>query len=394
MMAIALSGPVPATAQTGPESIRVEMPQSAPNISRVAVRGDSVFFWDQFGLLGDAYVYDRRRKNFARTKLPADVIALASGGRGVPDVTGLKVADSLAIGEVRLPDGQPSHVIWVAEAWNIALRGPRVAAEQRWRRGRRLPSVPEFIADEIGPSTPSDWAPIRILSFAVDSNAVWLGLDRQYQMFQDFALGGLIRVDRRTLAVSVVEDTAVMRAAIEQITPDGSGGYFLLVDGRVARFSPLSRRTSMVPLPPVRRADQFAFANDTFFLAAGEIVIADAQRRTSLTRGFTFEIIGDSVIPSLTDSVVTPSWDFLAARGLADHLHIEPVGPWMRAALGRVKTVALEFFFRGDRQPVTIPIDSLQADTSGYAGECWTVRRGSMWTVFGIPRCARSSGRR
>ena len=369
MLVIALTGPAHAIAQTRQAPIRIEMPQSAPNINRVALRGDSVFFWDRFGFLGDAYAYDRRRKTFARVKLPPDVIALASQGRDVPYVDGLKLVDSLSIAEVRLPTGAPSHVVRVAESRNIALRAPRVAAEQRWRQARSLSVKPEFIADEMGPSTPTDWAPINILSFAIDSNAVWLGLDREYQLFQDLALGGLMRVDRRTLAVSVVEDTAILRTSIAQITPDGAGRYFLLADGRVAQFDPSSGRASMVPLAPVPHTNQFAFVNDTFFLAAGGIVIADARRRTSRARGFTFEIIGDSVIPLLTDSVVSPSWDFLAARGLADHLHIEPIGPWMRAALGRVKAVALEFFFSGDQQPVSIPIDSLPTDTSGYGGE-------------------------
>ena len=368
--AAALAQASAAGAQYPDRAIWVHVAPAAPSISEILLRGDSAFFRDPSAADGGAYVFNRRTRSFARVRAPEGM----QGSLNIRTFShldeGMPLVDSLALVMVELPDGNRSHVVRVAGKRTIGLRGVRVAAEQRWRRARGLSPTPEFI-DEAVPHAPEDWSPVDVMSFAVDSAAVWLGLYWPEGSYHDFALGGLMRLDRRTHGVSVVADTSLMHASIRQIVADGKGGYLLQLDGTIARFDTSTRRSRRVAVP-VANVQQMALANDTLFIAgASEIAVMDLQSNAVVSRGFRLELVGDSAVYALVDSTVEPSLAFRAALGVAEKYRIAPLGAWMRAALPMVKPVALEYFFPGDRQSLRFALDSTgtAAELSVYTEE-------------------------
>ena len=351
-----LTAPAPASAQYPDGTMHVDWAPATPAITRVALRNDSAFFHDPDAADGSAYVFDRRARTFARVRAPADIPEPFNSRRYVEDSDWVTLVDSLELAMVELPDGSRSHVVRVAGKRNIPLRGVRVAAEQRWRRARGLPATPP-IPDGDMRYVKEDWSPIDVMSFAVDSAAIWLGLYSPHE-YEEFALGGMLRIDRRTHEVVVIADTAVMHATIGQIVADGKGGYLLRVDGAIARFDTATRRIRRLDVG-VHDVQRFALANDTLFVAGTwAIAVADLRSGAVISRGFELKIVGDSAIHALADSTVEPTVNFRAALGVARRLPISPLGAWMRAAVGRVRPVSIEYYFPGDRQSVRLGVDS------------------------------------
>ena len=361
-LAAALLGASAVRAQDHPGQLRVEIVPSTPGISRVAARGDSVYFWMEYAPDSSAYAFDRRNRRFARVRFAAAIQEPLRANNARSPV-GQRLTDSLSLDEVRLEDGTPTTVVRTAGGRAIGLRSVRVAAERRWRARNRLPAWPRREGEEDyypHAPNPTDWAPVDPLAVAVDSQAVWIGLQHMSSIYLDFALGGLLRVDRRTHRVTVVEDPALLHASVTQIEPV-PGGYLVVADGVVLRFDPARLRTS--PLPGAPSAQELLFANDTLFIADGpRITVVDQRSGRALRKGFRLTLAGDSLVYALADSTVEPGWDFLAAAGTAYELGIRRMGDWMRAAVGVVRPAALEYYFPGDRVNYVVGIDSVRSD--------------------------------
>jgi hypothetical protein len=267
-------------------------------------------------------------------------------------------ADSLTVSQVQLSEELYSYVLEDPRGKRIALRGPRVEAEKRWRRAHGLREIPVVENDDEDPRLPhpTDWAPIETFSYAADSNAIWLGLRNNRDLYLDFALGGLLRIDRKTRRVTVVEDSAIMHTTIVQIEP-ARDGFLLIADGDVLHFDPATMRTKDLGISS--SATELLLANDTVFVAGqGQIIVADLKSGKRSTRGFRIEAAGDSMYYALADSTIRPSWDTLAILGAAEKFGIKHIESFLKAAHGIVKADALEYYYPGDRISGLEPVES------------------------------------
>jgi hypothetical protein len=328
----------------------------------VVLRGDTALFITNT-VDSTAYGFDRRKHRFFRTK---SVRNLDAYHRANAATYGVVLADSLTLTQVQLSDGLMSYVLKDSQERSIALRGPRVDAEKRWRRAHGLRETPEIESDEgdLRDPHPKDWSPIATLSYAIDSSAIWLGLRNEPELYLDFALGGLLRIDRKTRRVTVVEDSAIMHSSIIQIEPSRDG-FLLIADGSILHFDPAIMRTRDLRISS--DAVELQLANDTAFVAGqSHLIVADLKSQKNLSRGFRIEAVGDSVHYALADSTIPPTWDTLAILGVAERFGIKRVEAFVKAARGIVKADALEYYYPGDRVSGLAPVDEAEDENETH----------------------------
>jgi len=343
--------------------IRVDVIPRSPTLDGVLLRGDTALFITN-SVDSTAYGFDRRKHRFFRTKAVRD---LDPYHRANAATYTIMIADSLTITQVQLSEELYSYVLEDPRGKRIALRGPRVEAEKRWRRAHRLPETPVIENDDEDPRNPhpTDWSPVETFSYAADSNAIWLGLRNERDLYLDFALGGLIRIDRKTRRVTIVEDSAIMHASIIQIEPVRDG-FLLIADGSVLHFDPATMRARDLRISP--NAIELLVANDTAFIAAEDaIIVADLKSGKRTSRGFRVEAIGDSVHYALSDTTMQASWDTAAIIGVAERFRIKHKEAFIKAARGIVKADALEYYYPGDRISGLEPVENADsASDSDY----------------------------
>lgn len=350
---------------------RVAVPDT-PHLSRVEITGDTVRWSSRFDPFA-AYRFDRRTRAFSRGPLPTDDIG-RNPGSVVPWADDrVHVVDSAYLETVRLDDGRPS---WVMRVGNtiIPLRGPRVAAERAWRAAHGLrPTPARRSLDEVEPYQPvpsNDWAPVEVHAFHVDSQAIWLGTATgDPQEYGEFALGGLLRVDRLTRAVAVITDSLLMHATVIQIVRTSPRQMILLTrptdstkTSGLFSFDLASRQVRSLTLPGGFVAEHIAIAGDTIFAALGEsFAVIERSTGRATVRSQRLDVVGDSVIFSPAESLVEPSWDFLGAVAMAKSLGVK-VGEFVTAARGALKAVGLVYGAPGDRTTVTTRIEGSDTD--------------------------------
>jgi hypothetical protein len=337
--------------------LRVDILPSAPTIDAIVLRGDAAVFLTQ-SRDSSAYAFDRRRHRFTLTH----TARRAEETTRFANAASVVLSDSLSFQEVALNDEVRSIVIKDARGKTIALRGPRVDAEKKWRRAHGLPETPvsEDSDDEPRSAHPTDWGAVTPLSVAIDRDAIWVGLDRNTSIDGDFALGGLLRVDRRSHRVSVVDDSTIMHSTIEQIEPV-SGGYLINADGKIFRLDTAAGHVA--PIAALAGTTQMTVANDTAFAArSDEMIVMSLRDGKALRKGFRLTVEKDSITYAVADRTVAPSWDTLAVLGAAEELKIKNFGEFFRAGLHVVKADALEYYYPGDRNTGLEPIG--YADTA------------------------------
>jgi hypothetical protein len=89
------------------------------------------------------------------------------------------------------------------------------------------------------------------------------------------------------------------------------------------------------------------------------------------------EVRNDGIVYELADSTIAPSWDTLAVISAGQTLGIRRMRDWMRAAIGVVRPIGLEYYYTGDRYTGVVPIndpDTVEAE--------WEDRRGPTGIIF------------
>jgi hypothetical protein len=345
------------------------------------VRGDSVFFFEVVTNDSAAWVFDRRHRTFARVphaQLPFDP-------RASYDISDIALHDErftlvdsmeLASADVGRDIGWSNVLRWRSST--IALRRPRIAAERRWRVTRGLSVNPRAVAQETEeyprwrPAV-SDWGPVRVATFAVDSQALWLGLQYEPDLFRDFALGGLLRVDRRSHAVAVVTDSLLMHSTVAALLP-WRHGYLVLLgpgdtnSGALAFFDPTSRHARRIKLPPDLSPTGVALSGDTAWVAAGgDIAVLNLANGGIARRGFRLAVHGDSVTYDLADRTRPPSLALGAAVALAGELGVPDVAALVRAANQVLRVDGFVVYNEDSRFPMTVDRDtSAGADSAMF----------------------------
>jgi hypothetical protein len=308
-----------------------------------------------------AYVFDRKRRTFFRAQ-----------GRRNNEVRHFlnavslpcQLADSLVLDQVSIGEEMVSAVIRDVRGKIIGLRGVRAQAEKKWRREHGLPETPVAGSDIDDPRSPhpTDWGPITPASYAVDADAIWIGLAPERSIYLDFALGGILRVDRRTNRVTVVEDSSILHSHISQIEPSGDG-YLIISDANVLRFDPRTMRATRTSLAGDAR--ELIVENDTVFVAGtGRMTVASLVDGGVLSRGFRLEIRKDSIQYAPADTTIAPSWDTLAIIGAAERLRIRRLNDWLKTAHKIVRAEGLEYFYPGDRVSEVVPVDEADSAVS------------------------------
>lgn len=354
-------------------TLRVEARRIAPTISRVALRGDTVVYWQFYDIDSIAYTFDRASHRFARARRPASLIDDLLPGEPLVPRSGssageddVALGDSLRLASIRLADGTASAVVRFGHR-TIGLRAPRIAAERRWRTARGLRATPlPPSPDEYERNAPmaTDWSAIRVISYAADSTAAWIGTEHDEHFDGEFALGGLLRVDRRTGAVEVVTDSLLLHAAIAKIVP-WRGGYLVLTFGRAPSllfFDPKTRQARALPLPARVAPFDFVIANDSAWFAAGDAIAAmDLRTGAAVVRGVSLSLAGDSIVYALADSTVQPRHALWAAIGAADALGVSRPADFVRLAVNLLHVTGVEYYSEGDRQPYTFEVNDSAA---------------------------------
>ena len=353
----------------------VERPQFAPAVGRVWLRGDTAFFFEWRSQDSSAWVFDRLRRSFDRishaalpfeTSAPYDISDQTLYGERYT------LEDSLVLATADVPGIPRSNVLrWGGRT--IALRGPRVAAERRWRLAHGLSAKPRRPSQEDeGPSSPrivvSDWGPIQVTTVARDSQATWVGLRNDRDLFGEFALGGLLRVDRRTRAVSVVTDSLLLHTSVVALLP-WRGQYVALLNpgdwadsSTLAFFDPRSRHARRIGLPRDIAPYDVTISGDTAWIAAGkDIAVLDLTSGRVERRGFRLAVHGDTITYDLADRTRQPPLQFAAAVALSRELGVPDIGALIRAATRAVTVDAFQVYDAEARFPETIDRDTSAA---------------------------------
>ena len=363
-MALLFFSPFAAQSQDE-DSLRlwVEVPPAAPHFEKIVIRGDSVIFATVYPD-SSAYVFNRRSRQFSRT--------VASGFENVPararniESGSVHIADSFFVATVEIPDIGESAVIRHSSGPIYGMRGERIAAERRWRTKRGLPPRPSPEPDNEDPRVPDpkDWARLYALSHAADSSAIWIGLHHG-ESDLEFALGGLMRFDRRTKKVSVVEDTMIIHTSVTQIEPVRDG-VLLIADGSVLKYSTKTGSAVRVPLPA--GAVEIREVNDSLFVAGREwITVLSLHDNQSVSKGFRITATNKGMAYELTDSTTLPPWDTVAAISAGKAIGIQRLDAWVQAAIGTLRPLELEYYYPGDRYHGTVPIE--KSDSAEYERE-------------------------
>jgi hypothetical protein len=358
VLAAAVSLAATASAQdlNDPFKLRVDVTPSTPDIAYVILRDANAIFMTSV-TSDPAYFYDRTQHRFTRgaAERGSDV-PHSDNARSIPD---LHLADSLVLQAIIIGDNLRTAIINDGRARTIALRGPRVTAEKQWRRMRGMretPAPPED--DDYRHLYVQDWGPVFPLSYAVDDNAVWVGLEHS-DFYKELALGGMLRIDRKSRRVSTVTDSLVMHASVSQIEP-AEDGFLLIADGRVLRFD--ARTMRAVDTRWSDEAMELRVAGDTVFIAGrGSITIASLKSGKAIHKGFQLTVANDSVTYEVVEKTPDTSYDTLAILGVAQRLNIRKLNEWMKAARGKVRATALEFYYSGNNFSNFVPIEFLDS---------------------------------
>ena len=154
-----LAAPPIASAQRYEDSlhIRVDVIDERPLMDGVVMRGDTALFITNT-IDSVAYGFDRRKRRFFRTRAVRNVEPYH---RANAASSTMMIADSLTVSQVQLSEELYSYVLEDPRGKRIALRGPRVEGEKRWRRAHGADAEDEIQLRLSANGVPRGWEVLR-----------------------------------------------------------------------------------------------------------------------------------------------------------------------------------------------------------------------------------------